>query len=762
MSYLVIDLETTILKHNKRAASPFHPDNAAVIHITKRANQETRVDFLPQFKDPTAEKVWPLHITEDTTIIVGHNLKFDLLYMWHLPELRAFLKRGGKIFDTQYAEYLLEGQQLHAQMCSMDSIAEKYGGHTKPNVVKAHWEQGICTRDIHEDVLLEYSIGDGDNTEAIFLGQLKRAAELHPNMIKGMMLRMDGLLATTEMEYNGLKVDQEEGDRQQAELAKKLQGMNSELEQYLPELPPEFTFNWQSRFHKSYLIFGGVGKYQRWTAHLDEVTGEPLYATKIEKWPLFGTVPVPPSECRRTTSGLYERTKDNTIQDTFKSGKRKGEGKTKNVTLPDATKPKGALKDYYITFKGYTKAKKEWVAGGTDAKGGKVYSTAEDVIELLGKRNVPFLKLMAERQSLTKDLGTYYWQEDPKTGERKGMLTLVNEFDGLLHHQLNHTSTVTTRLSSNAPNMQNIPRKDKSIVKGLFVSRFNGGKMGEVDYSQLEVIVQGWYTEDGNLRKDILEGIDFHCKRLAQKLGEDYATVLAKAKDETHEEHEAYGLQRTGVKGFSFQRAYGAGAPAISEATGLPVDEVQQLIEDEKVLYPNIEKFNAAVEKAVLASRLPTNERIFTNKGAAVIGIGEWYSPTGTRYVWREQESLDFMKDRGQLTSFSPPQLKNYPIQGGGGEVVQMVLGKLFRLFLATDNYDGKALLVNTVHDCVWFDMQDDVHERVINDAVRVMQAIPQFLKQTFEIDCGVMFRVDAEVGSSMLDLKHFHSPYYM
>ena len=286
--------------------------------------------------------------------------------------------------------------------------------------------------------------------------------------------------------------------------------------------------------------------------------------------------------------------------------------------------------------------------------------------------------------------------------------------------------------------------------------------MGEVDYSQLEVIVQGWYTEDGNLRKDILEGIDFHCKRLAQKLGEDYATVLAKAKDETHEEHETYGLQRTGVKGFSFQRAYGAGEPATSEATGLPVDEVQQLIEDEKVLYPNIEKFNAAVEKAVLASRLPTNERIFTNKGAAVIGVGEWYSPTGTRYVWREQESLDFMKDRGQLTSFSPPQLKNYPIQGGGGEVVQMVLGKLFRLFLATDNYDGKALLVNTVHDCVWFDMQDDVHERVINDAVRVMQAIPQFLKQAFEIDCGVLFRVDAEVGSSMLDLKHFHSPYYM
>ena len=311
-------------------------------------------------------------------------------------------------------------------------------------------------------------------------------------------------------------------------------------------------------------------------------------------------------------------------------------------------------------------------------------------------------------------------------------------------------------------NMQNIPRKGNSVVKGLFCSRFSGGKMAEIDYSQLEVIVQGWLTGDTNLRADIINGIDFHCKRLAQKKGEEYEDVLRKAKDDTHQEHQQYSQERTGVKGFSFQRAYGAGAPAISEATGLPIDEVQQLIQDEKILYPSIEKFNEQVAKAVRNSRLPTGERIFTNKGPATIGRGEWFSPTGTRYVWLEQESLDFMKDRGELTSFSPPQLKNYPVQGTGGELVQMILGKLFRLFLATDNYNGRALLVNTVHDCVWFDTQEDVHERVINDAVQVMQAIPQFLEQAYGIDCGVLFRVDAEVGDNMLDLKHFHSPYYL
>ena len=448
MEYLVIDLETTIKRHLKRAASPFHPDNAAVIHITKRAGAPTRVDFLPQFTDPTAPKVWPLHITDDIDVIVGHNLKFDLLYMWHLPELRSFLKRGGKIWDTQYVEYLLQGQQAHVQMCSLDSIVESYGGHLKPDVVKAHWKQGICTRDIHKDILLEYSTGDGDNTEAVYLGQLEKAAKMHKNTVRMIEQRMDGLLGTTEMEYNGLQANKEEGDRQQAELATKLKGLTEQLEQYLPELPPEFTFNWQSRYHKSYLIFGGVAKYEKWTQDLDE-NGQPGYCMLGARQPLFGGEPVPSEECELRPDGILLWR--GCTQDVFKSGKQAGAGKFKKVKVPDPTRPKGAKRDYYIKFQGYTTPKTEWIAGGTDAKGGPLYSSAEEVIEALGKRDVPFLKLMAERQSLTKDLGTYYWQEDPKTGERKGMLTLINEFDGKVHHQLNHTSTVTTRLSSNAP-----------------------------------------------------------------------------------------------------------------------------------------------------------------------------------------------------------------------------------------------------------------------------------------------------------------------
>ena len=759
--YMIKDLETPIIQYMKRKASPFHPDNKALIDITKRPNQETVVTFLPAFSNPDAPNEWDLGITDDVTVMVGFNLKFDLLHMWHLKELQDFLKRGGTIWDCQMAEYLLEGQQLHAQMCSLDSIIEKYGGKLKVDAVKACWEQGIETRDIHPDILEEYSIGDGDNTEKIFLGQLKRASEMHPNFIKMVKARMDGLLCTTEMEYNGLKIDQELGDERQAELAQRLIDYNDELAQYIPELPPELEFNWSSRYHKSYLIFGGTAKYKKWVQNTGE-DGELLYADKSERWPLFDGVPHDPNEPTCTREGeFFRRASDNALQDTFKGGQRKGEGKTKIVKVPDLTKPKGAQRDHFFEFTGYTSPHKKWIAGGESGNGGKLYSTSSEVIEELGKRDIPFLKLMATQQKLKKDLGTYYWTEDDK-GNRKGMLTLVNEYDGLLHHKLNHTSTITSRLSSSDPNLQNIPRGDKSDVKQMFVSRFLDGEMGEIDYSQLEVIVQGWLTGDVNLRSDIMKGIDFHCKRLGQKLGEDYDEVKSKAKNEAHPEYKTYSVFRTKVKEFSFQRAYGAGAAAISEATGMSVEDVENLIEDEKILYPSIEKFNAGVSKGVHSSRIPTDDTIYTKAGPAQLGRGEWFSPTGTRYTFRESEAPDFMQRKGTKVSFSPPDLKNYPMQGTGGEVVQMVLGKLFRHYLRTNRYENKALLVNTVHDCVWFDYCKEVRKEVMDDAIRIMQGIPAFLKSIFDIDCGVVFRVDAEYGNNMLNLHHWESEYYM
>lgn len=76
--------------------------------------------------------------------------------------------------------------------------------------------------------------------------------------------------------------------------------------------------------------------------------------------------------------------------------------------------------------------------------------------------------------------------------------------------------------------------------------------MWEVDFSQLEVVIQGWLSGDQVLIDDINSGVDFHVKRLASKLEEPYDSVFHKAKVAKEVE---YVLGRQNSKEFSFQRA---------------------------------------------------------------------------------------------------------------------------------------------------------------------------------------------------------------
>src|SRR5690606_24903192 len=98
--------------------------------------------------------------------------------------------------------------------------------------------------------------------------------------------------------------------------------------------------------------------------------------------------------------------------------------------------------DFYYTFPGYTEPEAKWESKSDEG----VYSTAAEVIEALGNRDIPFLKVLARRADIHKDLSTYYIVTDEDTGDQKGMLTLVGE-DGIIHHKLNMNTTVTARLS---------------------------------------------------------------------------------------------------------------------------------------------------------------------------------------------------------------------------------------------------------------------------------------------------------------------------
>ena len=277
--------------------------------------------------------------------------------------------------------------------------------------------------------------------------------------------------------------------------------------------------------------------------------------------------------------------------------------------------------------------------------------------------------------------------------------------------------------------------------------------MVEADYSQLEVVVQGVLSGDKNLLKDLRNKIDFHCKRVAiqPKYKISYEEVLEIIKDEDHPDHKLWKKRRTNAKIFSFQRAYGAGAPLIAAFTGMSVEEVQELIAADEATYPGVVDFNTNVEDIVKSNTEPFRD---PSNNFQVFRRGFWQAPTGCLYHFRSWPAKDWQRERGIDESFNPTEMKNYPIQGTGGEIVQGICGKLWRHFVSNNNYNGKAVLCNTVHDCVWVDTHKDVADQVCKDIKEIMESVDDWFMD-FGVEITVPFPVEVEIGPNMLDLKH-------
>lgn len=724
--YMVYDCETENHTEYKRFASPFSKKNWVIYRGWKvQGDKQCSMSYHPK-KDPAC---W-LSIPTSVNLLVGFNLKFDLLYEWESRELKDFFKRGGCIWCCQYAEYLLEAQHPDYQMCSLDSIIEKYGGRKKIDEVKILWNAGAKTSEIDPGLMEDYLIGtkkekrnSGDigNTELIYLGQIKRAKEL--GMLPMIQARMDGLLATTEMEFNGLKIDIHEAQRRTEELQNQLDQCTKDLEKYIPELPPELEFNWASPNHRSALIFGGALKYEKQSSYVDTKTGLPARYKTEEK----------------IADGLYT------------SGKKKGSIRYKTVVGQGELRTRKT--EFIIDLPGFIKPKKEWAGKNTDARNKPVYQTNVDVIDALKDSGIPFLELMGKRNDLQKDLGTYYLQFDPKKNEFTGMLTCVDCDSHIVHHNLNHTNTITTRLSSNNPNLQNIPTEGTSEVKKMFISRFKDGVLLEADYKQLEVVVQGMLSKCRALCQDIRDGIDFHCKRVAAKFDIDYQLAVHLCKDEKAKDHKIWKERRRGCKEFSFQRAYGAGAEAIAKKTGMSKEDIETLIASEDKLYPGIVKFNNAVDAEVKRTSKPFKQ-FFEGGAFKVYRRGYWTSPTGTRYSFRTYNAPNWLRERGIQDSFMPTELKNYPVQGTAGEIVQIMIGKLWRHFVMVNNYEGRALLCNTVHDCCWIDVQKSIL-KIVSLAVKdIMEDVPRTLKELYGMEVKVPFPISMSYGLNLYDQK--------
>ncbi|GEM_PF-3917117 len=772
MTYTVWDVETTTRTSFKRKANPFDPENFVVMQGYQRKGGPVVGEYYGKAPRPAD---WFTKLLADTKVLVGVNIKFDLLYALanrhpsndpdrNLSAWMDWVAAGGLVWDCQLAEYLLEGMDQANQMLSMDEMAPRYGGNIKFDEVKALWADGVPTEDIDPGLLRRYLCGtrrwdreqqiwegehgDIGNTELIFLGQLERARSC--GQLKSIYMNMGSLLCTIEMERNGMAVDKAKGVELAAELEQRLATLSLELASYLPEDLP-FDFNWNSGKQKSAIIFGGTVLYKKWLPHLTE-DGQMQYAMKDEVHVLLsdgGTCEVDQYATWQEAFDIgTEGATEPPAPVRYASGKNAGEVKTKKVKVPNLDKPKGAIQDVPYTFPRITEPSDKW-KGATEG----VWSTSAEVIEALGNRNIPFLKSLSKVTALTKDLTTYYIVTDPDTGESKGMLTLV-QADGIIHHMLNHCSTVTARFSSSNPNLQNIPKGNKSEVKTVFVSRFGeDGSVIQSDFKSLEVYVQAILTKCKQLIADLQAGLDMHCVRVGQTFNIAYEEAVDLCKVQKIPEWDD---RRTDAKVFSFRRAYGAGAGTISEGTGIPLDTVNALIAAENERYPEIEPFFAWLTDQIKAASKPTG--IHFNH-PQIPGLdcnpreGTWRTPDGKLYKWREGAAPEWLAKRGERsTSFSPTEIKNYPVQGTGGEWAKAAMWLAIRVYYKMKNWAGRALLVNQVHDALYADAHKDVVMEAAAALHAAMEEASTFMEWYFGWTIPVPVPTDTEYGPNMMD----------
>lgn len=235
MKYLVLDLETGSkevhghkgnFRHNPIVAIGLKYGQDELPRYTKKYPHAFSFNVELDFN--MSLKGW----LESINIIVGHNIAFDLLHLWKYSALQDWILAGGRIWDTQYAEYCLSGQ-AHKYPSLRDIAVNKYGCPEREKKMEKYWGNGIDTQDIPRELVLEDVKNDVLDTEKIMLQQVRTAKK--QGMFTLIMAEMDSILATVEMRYNGVFINQDIKERNQARLKIKIDSLESELQKLCEE-----------------------------------------------------------------------------------------------------------------------------------------------------------------------------------------------------------------------------------------------------------------------------------------------------------------------------------------------------------------------------------------------------------------------------------------------------------------------------------------------------------------------------------------------
>ncbi len=316
----------------------------------------------------------------------------------------------------------------------------------------------------------------------------------------------------------------------------------------------------------------------------------------------------------------------------------------------------------------------------------KQYATGEDELLKLKDKH-PIINLILEHRTLKKLLNTYV-ETLPK---------LINPKTNKIHTSYNQAVTTTGRLSSNNPNLQNIPIRtlEGRQIRKAFIPSTTNHVLIDADYSQIELRLMAHLSQDPNMIQAFNNKEDIHSATASKIFNVDIKNV-------THD-------MRYKAKAANFAIIYGASAHGLSQNLNISRTEAANLRDSYFQTYPQVKNY---MEQSI--NKASQDKQVVTIKGRR-------------KFLPDINSQNSLVKGNAQRNAI------NSPIQGSAADIIKIAMLNIYKR-LKQENLKSKMIL--QVHDELVFDTE-----------LSEVQAVTQIVKTEMENALKLNVRMDVEIN---------------
>ncbi|HUR88404.1 MAG TPA: DNA polymerase I, partial [Ramlibacter sp.] len=302
-------------------------------------------------------------------------------------------------------------------------------------------------------------------------------------------------------------------------------------------------------------------------------------------------------------------------------------------------------------------------------------STDEEVLEELAQ-DYPLPAKLLEHRSLSKLKGTY----------TDKLPLMVHPKTGRVHTHYAQAVAITGRLSSNDPNLQNIPIRTSEgrRIREAFVAG-PGNRIASADYSQIELRIMAHISEDDALMRAFREGMDVHRATASE--------VFGVAADQVSSEQRRY------AKVINFGLIYGMSSFGLARNLGIEKSAAANYIQRYFERYPGVKQYMD--ETRLSAKSKGFVETVFGRR----LYLPEINSPNGPRRGGAERQAI------------------NAPMQGTAADLIKL---SMVRIQDVLDAEKRRTKMIMQVHDELVFEVPEDEVDWVKTEVPRMMAAVAE------------------------------------